>query len=123
MAEMGINTYDIDKAAYQQERLQFLQDQAAFRSGAVGAGVLALAHLKSMYHTLWYKKHVERNKTSSENFIKLILEAEERIIHYAKTNNGIDRVSMYDTAFRRVVILYEKVVEDYQRVIMECEAK
>jgi len=123
MAEMGINTYDIDKAAYQQERMQFLQDQAAFRSGAVAAGVLALAHLKSMYHTLWYRKHLDKNAESARNFIKLIATTEDDLIRYAKNNMGIDKVSMYDIQFRRVIVLYESVTEAYQRVLIDCEVK
>lgn len=124
MAEMVVNTYDIDKAAYQQEQTLFLNDQAAFRTGSIGAGIFALGHLKSMYRLLWYRRHRQKSEEKSNTFSELIKTTEEEIFQYAKSHKN-DQASetIFKGGFRELVKRFDLVTERYQQIIIECEAK
>lgn len=124
MAESVVNTYDIDRTAYAQEQALFLQDQAAFRTGNVGAGVYALGHLKSMYYLLWYRKHQRTNKSSSDKFISLLKVAETDTFQYAKNHkNDQAAETIFKTGFRELVATFDLLTERYQQIIIESEAK
>lgn len=124
MAEIMTNTYDIDKAAYQQEQTLFLNDQAAFRTGSVGAGVYALGHLKSMYRLLWYRKHRVKAKDSSDSYMNLLNTVEEKIFDYAKKHTDkAQQELVFLKGFRDLIKDFDLVTERYQQIIIECEVK
>jgi hypothetical protein len=124
MAEMVVNTYDLDRADYALAQTQFYQAQAFFRAGNVAAGYGAVGHLRAMYRLLWYRKHQQRNKTGSDKFIDLLKTTEDAITHYAKNHkNDQPAESIFKTGFRELITTFDLAAERYQQIIIECEAK
>jgi hypothetical protein len=127
MDEMAVSTYGIEKTLYQQEESIFLQTQAAFRIGNVGAGVAAVFHLKSMYGLLWTRKHREKNEALSDSFTSTLDQIEEDILKFGNASGNKKKTSseiLFKASFRKLVKrIDDAYFKDFQQIKIECEAK
>lgn len=124
MADLAVNILEVDKSAYATEQTSFLADKNLFKTGSVGAGLFALAHLKSMYNLLWFRRHTQKNKEESVRFVELIKTVENEIIQYAKTHKQEQpQETVFKNGFRDLISRFELIEERYQQIIMVCEAK